>query len=174
MVDRESAELIFFVLRQFCNVKVLSSWRRSIAVGSVTGLPEPSGFAQIWVAVDRLAKMAHFVPTRTGDKSPARVLADLGWDRGSICISSFWKEFMEHLGVLLYGFPSRRERSKLNITQGTCTCKGALLRDRRSTQQGATPRTIDQHATIVLVSSTVACRSTQHHSTLLCARQMGV
>ena len=58
--------------------------------------------------------MVHFVPMRTGAKSPAKELAetfarevrclhglpaDIVSDRGSIFISTFWKELMEHLGV---------------------------------------------------------------------------
>ena len=60
--------------------------------------------------------MAHFVPMVTGAESPAKDLAmtfakeiwrldglpaDIVSDRGSVFISSFWKELMEHLGVEL-------------------------------------------------------------------------
>src|SRR6266705_3109758 len=80
----------------------------------ITGLPESNGFKQNWVVVDRLMKMAHFVPMVTGVKSPAKDLAmtfareiwrhhglpsDIVSDRGSVFISGFWKELMEHLGV---------------------------------------------------------------------------
>lgn len=89
---------------------------RSTSMDFITGLPELNGFAQIWVVVDRLTKMAHFVPMRTGVESPARDLsitfarevwrlhglpADNVLDRGSVFISSFWKELIEYLGVEL-------------------------------------------------------------------------
>jgi hypothetical protein len=89
---------------------------KSIAMDFIVGLPESKGFTQIWVVIDRLTKMAHFVPMRTGEKSPAKDLAitfakevwrlhglpsDIVSDRGSLFISSFWKELMEHLGVEL-------------------------------------------------------------------------
>ena len=82
---------------------------RSISMDFITGLPESNGFTQIWVVVDRLTKMAHFVPVRTGAKSPAKELAetfarevwrlhclpaDIVSDHGSIFISTFWKELM--------------------------------------------------------------------------------
>ena len=80
----------------------------------IVGLPESNGFTQIWVVVDRLTKMAHFIPMVTGKESPAKVLAitfareiwclhgllsDIVSDRGSVFISGFWKELMEHLWV---------------------------------------------------------------------------
>ena len=60
--------------------------------------------------------MAHFIPMVTGKESPAKDLAitfareiwrlhglpaDIVSDRGSVFISGFWKELMEHLGVNL-------------------------------------------------------------------------
>jgi hypothetical protein len=89
---------------------------RSIAMDFITGLPESNGYTQIWVVVDRLSKMAHFIPMKTGEESPARDLAmtfarevwrlhglpaDIVSDRGSVFISGFWKELMEHLGIEL-------------------------------------------------------------------------
>ena len=89
---------------------------KSISMDFITGLPESNGFTQIWVVVDRLTKMAHFIPMVTGKESPARDLAltfarevwrlhglpaDIVSDRGSVFISSFWKELLEHLGVEL-------------------------------------------------------------------------
>ena len=82
----------------------------------ITGLPKSGGYTQIWVVVDRLSKMAHFIPMVTGAKSPAKDLAttfareiwrlhglpsDIVSDRGSVFISGFWKELMEHLGIEL-------------------------------------------------------------------------
>ena len=76
------------------------------------------------MVVDRLSKMAHFIPMVTGAKSPAKDLAttfareiwklhglpsDIVSDRGSVFISGFWKEVMEHLGIELNmstAFPS--------------------------------------------------------------------
>ncbi len=87
---------------------------KSISMDFIVGLPESNGFTQIWVVVDRLTKMAHFIPMVTGEKSPAKDLAmtfareiwrhhglpsDVVSDRGSVFISGFWKELMEHLGV---------------------------------------------------------------------------
>ena len=61
-----------------------------------------------------MTKMAHFIPIVTGEKSPAKDLAitfareiwrlqslpsDIVSDRGSVFISGFWKELMEHLSV---------------------------------------------------------------------------
>ena len=41
----------------------------------IVGLPESNGCTQIWVVVDRLTKMAHFIPMVTGEESPAKDLA---------------------------------------------------------------------------------------------------
>ena len=80
----------------------------------IVGLPESNGYTQIWVVVDRLTKMAHFILMVTGKESPAKDLAitfareiwhlhglpsDIVSDRGSVFISGFWKKLMEHLGV---------------------------------------------------------------------------
>ena len=61
-----------------------------------------------------MTKMAHFIPMVTGEKSSAKDRAitfakeiwhlhglpsDIVSDRGSVLISGFWKELMEHLGV---------------------------------------------------------------------------
>ena len=79
----------------------------------ITGQPESNGYTQIWVLVDRVTQMAHFLPMVTGQKSPAKDLAitfareiwhlhgspsDIVSDRGSVIISGFWKDLMEHLG----------------------------------------------------------------------------
>src|SRR6266550_3718977 len=89
---------------------------RSIAMDFIVGLPESNGYTQIWVVVDRLTKMAHFIPMIIKDKSQAKDLAmtfarevwrlhglpaDIVSDRGSVFISGFWRELMEHLGVEL-------------------------------------------------------------------------
>jgi hypothetical protein len=38
-----------------------------------TALPESDGYTQIWVIVDRLTKMAHFIPLRVSEGSEAPV-----------------------------------------------------------------------------------------------------
>ena len=80
----------------------------------IVGLPESNGYTQIWMVLNRLTKMAHFIPMVTGKESPAKDLAitfareiwrlhglpsDIVSDRGSVFIFGFWKELMEHLGV---------------------------------------------------------------------------
>ena len=87
---------------------------KSILMDFIVGLPESNGLAHIWVVVDRLTKMAHFILMVTGKESPAEHLAisfareiwrlhglpsDIVSDRGSVFIFGFWKELMEHLGV---------------------------------------------------------------------------
>jgi hypothetical protein len=39
----------------------------SISMDFITALPESEGYTQIWVIVDPLTKMAHFIPLRTGE-----------------------------------------------------------------------------------------------------------
>jgi hypothetical protein len=41
----------------------------SMSMDFVTALPESDGYTQIWVIVDHLTKMAHFIPLRTGEGS---------------------------------------------------------------------------------------------------------
>jgi hypothetical protein len=84
----------------------------------ITTLPESQGFSQIWVIVDRLTKMAHFIPLRTGSdgESPVRDLAiifakeiwrlhglpfDIVSDRNTRFTSHFWQELTKHLGINL-------------------------------------------------------------------------
>jgi hypothetical protein len=38
-------------------------------------LPESDGYDKIWVIVDRLTKLAHFIPLTSGDRSPVSELA---------------------------------------------------------------------------------------------------
>jgi hypothetical protein len=42
----------------------------SISMDFITTLPESDGYTQIWVIVDQLTKMAHFIPLRTKEESP--------------------------------------------------------------------------------------------------------
>ena len=70
----------------------------------IVGLPKSNGYTQIWVVVDRLTKMAHFIPMVTGKESPAKNLTitfareiwclhglplDIVSDRSSVFISGF-------------------------------------------------------------------------------------
>jgi hypothetical protein len=49
----------------------------SISMDFITALPESDGYTQIWVIVDRLTKMAHFIPLRVskGSEAPVEDLA---------------------------------------------------------------------------------------------------
>jgi hypothetical protein len=82
----------------------------------IVALPESDGYDKIWVIVDRLTKMAHFIPLTSGDPSPvselAKAFAKEIWrlhglpskilsDRDSQFTSRFWNELMSHLGVTL-------------------------------------------------------------------------
>jgi hypothetical protein len=78
----------------------------------ITGLPEDGGMNTIWVIVDRLTKMAHFLACKDtmGPKSLADgFLMHVVWahgfpssiisDRGSLFTSQFWKKVMEAIGT---------------------------------------------------------------------------
>ena len=82
----------------------------------ITSLPESDGHMLIWVVVDRMTKMAHFIPLKTGEELPTLQLAkafarevwrlhglpsDIVSDRDSKYLSHFWQELMSHLGVKL-------------------------------------------------------------------------
>jgi hypothetical protein len=43
----------------------------------ITALPESDGYTQIWVIVDRLTKMAHFIPLRVSEGSSESSVEDL-------------------------------------------------------------------------------------------------
>jgi hypothetical protein len=49
----------------------------SISMDFITALPESDGFTQIWVIVDRLTKMAHFIPLRVSEGSSESPVEDL-------------------------------------------------------------------------------------------------
>jgi len=87
------------------------SWE-DISMDFVTGLPECEGYDAIWVVVDRLSKMRHFIPCRTTIE--ARGLAEMFLkevirlhglpktiisDRGPQFTAVFWKRLCERLGV---------------------------------------------------------------------------
>jgi hypothetical protein len=48
-----------------------------ISMDFITALPESDGFTQIWVIVDRLTKMAHFIPLRVSEGSSESPVEDL-------------------------------------------------------------------------------------------------
>src|SRR3954465_13499095 len=81
----------------------------------ITGLPRTrSGYDSIWVVVDRLTKVAHFIPVKTTYNSakiakiymsrivclhgvPSKVVSD----RGTQFSSKFWRQLHESLGTRL-------------------------------------------------------------------------
>jgi transposase InsO family protein len=84
----------------------------SISMDFVTGLPWSEGYDAIWVVIDRLTKMRHFVPCRT--TTTAHDLADLFlnniWrlhglpddiisDRGTQFASDFWQQLCSRLKI---------------------------------------------------------------------------
>jgi ribonuclease HI len=86
-----------------------------IGMDLITGLPRTkSGYDSIWVVVDRLTKVAHFIPVKTTYTSAK--LADIYMkrivclhgvpksivsDRGTQFTSHFWKQLHESLGMRL-------------------------------------------------------------------------
>jgi hypothetical protein len=87
-----------------------------ISMDFIVALPESEGFDKIWVVVDRLSKMAHFIPLKSGHAAPttelAKAFAKEIWrlhglpseilsDRDSQFTSGFWNELMLHLGIKL-------------------------------------------------------------------------
>lgn len=84
----------------------------SVAMNFVEGLPKSHGKDMIWVVVDRLSKYAHFIVLSHPITAPvlAQVfvdhiyklhgaLANIVSHRDPLFISTFWKEFLGHLGV---------------------------------------------------------------------------
>jgi hypothetical protein len=84
----------------------------SISMDFITGLPEVDGCNALWVIVDRLTKMAHFIacketmgPKDLADEFLLHVLRAHGLpnsiisDRGSLFTSHFWKQIMTALGT---------------------------------------------------------------------------
>ena len=84
----------------------------SISMDFVTGLPWSDGNDAIWVVVDRLTKMRHFVPCRTTTSAPdlANLFLHYAWklhglsndiisDRGPQFASEFWRQICSHLGI---------------------------------------------------------------------------
>ncbi|KAK1663768.1 hypothetical protein QYE76_051927 [Lolium multiflorum] len=87
----------------------------SVGMDFITGLPKSSkGNDSIWVVVDRLAKVAHFIPVKTTYQGPklaklyiSRIVALHGTpksivsDKGSQFTSKFWQKVHEGLGTRL-------------------------------------------------------------------------
>jgi hypothetical protein len=84
----------------------------SISMDFITGLPKEEGSNTIWVIVDRLTKIAHFVacvdtmgPKELADGFLTHVVRTHGLpssvisDRGSLFTSTFWKRIMEAMGT---------------------------------------------------------------------------
>ena len=87
----------------------------SVGMDFITGLPTSSrGNDSIWVIVDRLSKVAHFIPVKTTYQSAklaelyiARIVSLHGTpktivsDRGTQFTSRFWQKVQEGLGTKL-------------------------------------------------------------------------
>ncbi|SAL96256.1 hypothetical protein [Absidia glauca] len=84
----------------------------SISMDFIVGLPSSSDYDSIWVVVDRLTKMAHFVPCK--DTITSEGLAslfithifrlhglpqDIVSDRGALFTSKFWQELTRRLHI---------------------------------------------------------------------------
>ena len=81
----------------------------------VVGLPRtPKGHDSIWVIVDRLTKVAHFVAVRTDYRVEKladlymdnilrlhRALVSTVFDRGTQWVSKFWKSLHKAIGTRL-------------------------------------------------------------------------
>jgi IS30 family transposase len=91
-------------------------WKwEEIGMDFIVGLPHtPKGYDSIWVIVDRLTKVAHFIPVKTTYKGSqlaelymARIMCLHGVpkkivsDRGSQFTSKFWKSFHENMNTKL-------------------------------------------------------------------------
>jgi hypothetical protein len=94
----------------------IPDWKcEEIVMDFITGLPHTSkGYDSIWVIVDRLTKVAHFIPVKTTYKGSqlaelymARIVCLHGVskkivsDRGSQFTSRFWKSFYENTDAKL-------------------------------------------------------------------------
>jgi hypothetical protein len=93
-------------------LEVLEKPWQDISMDFVTGLPECEEYDAIWVVVDRLSRMRHFIPCRT--TVDARGLAEMFMkevirlhglpktiisDRGSQFAAVFWKQICDRLGI---------------------------------------------------------------------------
>jgi transposase InsO family protein len=71
----------------------------------ITGLPRTQkGYDSIWVIVDRLTKVAHFISVKTtykGSQLAELYMAQIVSDRGSQFTSRFWRSFHENMNTKL-------------------------------------------------------------------------
>jgi hypothetical protein len=94
----------------------IPSWKRDdISMDFIVGLPNTSWHHDlIWVIVDRLTKVAHFLPVHTTDKAQKyeemyidRIMCLHGLprtivsDRGAQFVARFWEQLQESLGTKL-------------------------------------------------------------------------
>jgi hypothetical protein len=94
----------------------IPEWKwEEIGMDFITGLPRTSkGYDSIWVIMDRLTKVAHFIPVKTTYKGSQLVELYVAWimslhgvpkeivsDRGSQSTSRFWKSFHENMDMKL-------------------------------------------------------------------------
>jgi transposase InsO family protein len=92
-------------------------WKwEEIAIDFIVGLPRTqSGYDSIWVIVDRLAKVAHFIPVKTTYSGPqlaelyvSRIVClhgvpkNIVSDRGTQFTSKFWERLHEVLDTQLH------------------------------------------------------------------------
>jgi hypothetical protein len=90
----------------------IPEWKwKEIGMDFIIGLPRtPKGYDSIWVIVDRLTKVAHFIPVKTTYKVSqlaelymARIVSQHGApkkivsDRGSQSTPRSWKSFHENM-----------------------------------------------------------------------------
>jgi hypothetical protein len=95
-------------------------WKwEEIAIDFIVGLPRTQpGYNSIWIIVDRLTKVAHFIPVKTSYSRPqlvelymSRIVYLHGVpkkivsDKGTQFTSGFWERFHETLDTQL-GFSS--------------------------------------------------------------------
>jgi transposase InsO family protein len=107
----------------------------------ITGLPRTSkAYDSIWVIVDGLTKVAHFIPVKTAYKGSqlaelymARIVCLHGvpkkivLDRGSQFTSKFWKSFHENVDTKL-NFSSAYHRQTNGQTERTNQVLEDMLR----------------------------------------------
>ena len=91
-----------------------------VSMDFITGFPKTQkGNDAIFVVIDRLSKVAHFLPIRESitasqlaDLYVSRVVSlhgvplEINSDRGSLFTSRFWQSFQNAMGTHLYSFPS--------------------------------------------------------------------
>jgi hypothetical protein len=94
----------------------IPTWKwEDISMDFIVGLPKTTkGFDSIWVIIDRLTKIAHFLPVKSKytmvayvELYIARILSShgvpktIGSDQGPQIVSMFWEELHKSLGTKL-------------------------------------------------------------------------